>query len=65
MDYRRELATAEATRGQSSKPRALKKGLFAPASRAFSDNISTSTGTRKPSLLTLETGNNLFFYKLW
>jgi hypothetical protein len=37
--------------------RVVKKGLFAPASPARSRNISTSTGTRKPSLRALDTGS--------
>ena len=59
VDYRRDLAAAEAARGQSSN-RVVKKGLFAPASPALSSDISPSAGTRKPSLRPPETGA-LFF----
>ena len=46
---------AEGAKGQSSN-RAVKKGLFAPASPALSSDISPSAATHKPSLRPLETG---------
>jgi hypothetical protein len=55
VDYRRDLAAAEGAKVQSSN-RAVKKGLFAPASPALSGDISRSAATRKPSLRPLDTG---------
>ena len=55
MDYRHDLAIAEAAKNKSSN-RIMKKGLFAPASPASSSIISPSAGTRKPSLRPTETG---------
>ena len=64
MDYKRDLATlaAETARVRSSN-RTVKRGLFAPASPALSSDISSSGGTRKPSLRPPETGA-LFIYLL-
>ena len=64
MDYKHDLAVAEAAKDRSSNASnpVVKKGLFAPASPASSSNISPSTGTRKPSLRPLETGEYFYFY---
>lgn len=65
MDYKRDLATlaAETARVRSSN-RTVKRGLFAPASPALSSDISSSGGTRKPSLRPPETGALFFIYYL-
>lgn len=66
VDYKREQATAEgSTGGQSSTPkRAIRKGLFASASPAYSSSISSSAGTRKASLRPLDT-SGFFCFFLW
>ena len=65
-DYKRDLAANNATTAgpSSTSKRAIKKGLFAPASPALSNNVSSSTGVRKPSLRPLETGACFFFFFL-
>jgi len=62
VDYKRDLAANNTTMaGPSSTPkRAIRKGLFAPASPALSNNVSSSAGVRKPSLRPPETG--VFFF---
>ena len=50
------------TAGPSSTSKcAIKKGLFAPASPALSNNVSSSAGVRKPSLRPPETGVCVFW----
>jgi len=60
-DYKRDLAANNMTTvGPSSTPKpAIKKSLFAPASPALSNNVS-SAGIHKPSLRPPETG--VFFF---
>jgi len=64
VDYKCDIAAVEATTaGQSSTPKcAVRKGLFASASPASSNNISSSTGIRKPSLRPPETGVFFLFF---
>jgi len=64
VDYKRDIAAMQVTTaGQSSTLKcAVRKGLFASASPASSNNISSSAGIRKPSLRPPETGVFFFFF---
>lgn len=64
VDYKRDIAATQATMADQSSTLkcAIRKGLFASASPASSNNISSSTGIHKSSLCPPETGVFFFFF---